>query len=176
MSLQEKEKKAAEEAEKRLKAALTAKREPSASTASRIGSPNVAEASTSVESEVKVPESKSSEDVTMDGPASETTPPAPAPPEVSRPEKRNTVGSPKHDRILGCQNYTPSSTTSRRLLPVTQWKLLGACGSIYTRAKSERVVQSGILSHILAIVDVRSISSDQQVRGREQHAPGSEST
>ena len=80
---------------------------------------------------------------------------------------------PEHERILGCPNFMLSSTTSRQSLPVTRWKLLGAFNSIHAGAKTQRQFQSGILPHILAIVDVRSVASDQQVRGREQCAPGS---
>jgi len=65
--MQEQERVASEEAEKRLKATLAAKRDPSTNT-SRISSPSVAEQVVNVEGESKSPaqENKSSEDVVME--------------------------------------------------------------------------------------------------------------
>jgi len=60
--MQEQERVANEEAEKRLKAALTAKREPSNSV-SRVSSPSVG---TKDEQKLSVPEPNSTEDVAMD--------------------------------------------------------------------------------------------------------------
>ena len=76
MSQQQKEKTAAEEAEKRLKAALTAKREPSTNIGSRVGSPAVGDAASGEQSN----ESKGSDNMVVDG--AEPAPPVMAAPEV----------------------------------------------------------------------------------------------
>ena len=71
--MQADERKAAEEAEKRLKAALTAKREPSLVNGSRIGSPAVTEANTPADQgNDSTKQEGKAEDVVMDG--TEATP------------------------------------------------------------------------------------------------------
>jgi THO complex subunit 2 len=63
--MQEQDKLAAEEAEKRLKAALTAKREPSVTT-SRVASPSPAVASDAADFKASAMESVAGDDVPMD--------------------------------------------------------------------------------------------------------------
>ncbi|GJE84409.1 THO complex subunit 2 [Phanerochaete sordida] len=75
LEMQKKERVASEEAEKRLKAALTAKREPT--TTSRTGSPAVADVSTSADQSAEAKLVTSAEDVTMEG--ADQAEPAPAP-------------------------------------------------------------------------------------------------
>ena len=77
--MQEKEQIASQEAEKRLKAALAAKRDPSTAN-SRIASPSIGESGMVVEmpSEPK-PETKSSEDVVMDNGNGSTSTSSPKP-------------------------------------------------------------------------------------------------
>ena len=77
MEMQEKERVASEEAEKRLKAALTAKREPSGT--SRVSSPAVTETTTPAEQSGDA-KPAASEDVAME--STENSESAPAPPEV----------------------------------------------------------------------------------------------
>ncbi|EKM59356.1 uncharacterized protein PHACADRAFT_191704 [Phanerochaete carnosa HHB-10118-sp] len=75
LEMQKRERVASEEAEKRLKAALTAKREPT--TTSRTGSPVVAEGTASTDQAAEAKPSGSSEDVTME--SADHPEPAPAP-------------------------------------------------------------------------------------------------
>jgi THO complex subunit 2 len=65
LEMQKKERVASEEAEKRLKAALTAKREPSGP--SRVSSPAVAEPTTPADPSGEAKTAAPSEDVAMDG-------------------------------------------------------------------------------------------------------------
>ena len=79
LAMQEQEQIASQEAEKRLKAALAAKRDPSTAT-SRIASPSIGESGMAVEipSELKT-ESKPSKDVVMDNGTVSTTTSSPKP-------------------------------------------------------------------------------------------------
>ncbi len=86
--MQEKKRVASEEAEKRLKAALTAKREPGTTTTSRMGSPAVIDPATTAEqlneTSGTAQANQSTKDVSMEGTELSPVPvPVPAPPEVS---------------------------------------------------------------------------------------------
>lgn len=76
--MQEQERIANEEAEKRLKAALTAKREPTAT--SRVASPSLGNTTTPdalVEAKLRIEETSAQEDVTMEVENASATPPTP---------------------------------------------------------------------------------------------------
>lgn len=149
LALQEQERMANEEEEKRLKAALKAKREPSTAT-SRVSSPSIgATGSTkdiSIEQKPSVPEGSLTEDMSMD-----TDSPA-----VSFYCVFRSFGQIlKAYRAHGFRSCPRSLTTSKRsrlaMLTMSSGEL-----SVILRALNTDTQQSGILRDVLATIYIRS--------------------
>jgi THO complex subunit 2 len=145
LAAEEQERVANEEAEKRLKAALAAKRDPSIAN-SRIASPAVGEVSSS-SSETPVPveskssntqENKSSDDVVMENGDSQGSVNVSSAPEVSPGQLLNASRLIWLCRVPGSQKCGRYLTTSRRSLP------------------RQRTMSSGQLNHLTQIATGRS--------------------
>jgi hypothetical protein len=123
LAMEEQERAVSEETEKRLKAALSAKREP-APTASRLASPAVAGTGSDQSSDQKmegderssVGEVPPSEDVTMEVSESTSAPVADVSTSLPCRNISDTVR-----RRFGCPNYLPCLTMFGRLLQETPW-------------------------------------------------------
>jgi hypothetical protein len=173
LAAEEQERVANEEAEKRLKAALAAKRDPSIAN-SRIASPAVGEVSSS-SSETPVPveskssntqENKSSDDVVMENGDSQGSVNVSSAPEVSPGQLLNASRLIWLCRVPGSQKCGRYSTTSRRSLPRQRTMSSGQLNHLTQTCHRSLIclVQAGFLPHVLAAVHVRPRTARQQIR------------